>query len=636
MSESSPRDFLLADDHHEAAAAAIAMAAAGREAEVVEGVLSALAGTDAALRARLLERLRRAPGLDFLLEPLADALGDAARPQRRNAARSALAALGQPDAPATGAAIDRLGRLLEHSPDPDVRILAAVSLGETGSGSAARFLSSALVDPDPNVASAAAEALGLLRAESALPALEEAARDGPTWVRLAAVVALGRVADPAARGVLEDCLETPELADAAAHALGEIGDAGALDALASVAGPATEAALEASARILAAHPSVEPPAALRDAAAARLDLLAGRFVAEGDEEAARLMGVAGTPGAVEVLLDQLRREDRGPAALAGLQLAPAERVQAPILARLPKAAPEERTLLLAAVPALRDERSLELLTRLFEDPDAEVRGAAADVFGRSAVPLALAVLEAAAEVPARRAAAVEALGRVGAPACDLLLRFLADPLPDVRRAAAEALGRCGTPEAARTVASALSAESAPGVRAALLSALGRSGGAEAARELARQLRHHDVEVRYRAALALGRSGAGEALPPLLEALSDEAEEVRAAALRALGELGDPRGAGPAAAFLDDPELDVRRTAAVTLRELAPPEALDRLLGALRDPDWQVRLAAVRALVRLGGGAVGPYLERVAEEDPDPLVRRAARGESGGGGAPPGV
>jgi HEAT repeat protein len=128
-----------------------------------------------------------------------------------------------------GSAVPALRERLRDGHSAQERRLAAAVLGELRALEAAGELRAALSDPDPQVAAAAAAAVGRLCDVSALPALLRilGESDAPA-LREAAADALGAIDDPAAGPALIRALDAPEwgVRDAAARALCALGDAG--------------------------------------------------------------------------------------------------------------------------------------------------------------------------------------------------------------------------------------------------------------------------------------------------------------------------------------------------------------------------------------------------------------------------
>lgn len=592
------------------------------EARDVAAALLAAAADEGWERSRDLQAMRELGTARALLPPLEEALRDGADAGRRNAARSVLAAMAGPGGGV--GVLRRLERLATGDLDPDVRVLAATALGESGNPAARPALERALADPDSNVAAASADALGELGDTRAVDALAAVLAGPDPWRAIAAAVALGRLRDARALPALGRAMGDPLAGPSAVEAIGEVGDPAGLALLAGAprAGSAAREVLDAAAAILAAHPAPPPPW-VRELASAGQAGLEERF-ARGEDAAALLLGAAGTPEAAAALAASLADPERAPGAAAAMALLPPPVALAVLLPRLEGAEPAEREEILSALPPLPDRRSAERVAALLADPADEVRALAAEALAGAAEGAGVRELLAALLAdPARREGAARALGRLPGGACDLLAGLLDDDGAAVRRAAAEGIARCPGPGAAARVERALRGETDPAVRPALVAALGATGGADAVEPLARLAREGDPAARFAAVRALGRTGAPGALPPLLEALAGGDPALEVAALSALGELGDPRGASPVEARLEEDDREVRRAAAAALRRLAPPAAAGRLVRALDDGDWRIRLAAARTLGRLGDPEALPALRRARDGDPDPLVRQAA-------------
>lgn len=590
---------------------------------MAERLLRELAGEATGRREEALTRLRDEPDPGGLLDDLCAALGDDRNPERRNAARAALAELASPSARAPGEVLARLSEMLDDPGDADVQVLAAGALGESGNPAARPALERALGDPDPNVASAAADALAVLGDPRALQPLIRMAERGEFWTRAAAVVAIGTLGDRSGVPTLASAIREPGLTELAAAALGDIGAPEGLEPLRVAIGDdsARPAALEAAAAIYAANPELEVPAWLRESAAAAEGGNRRRLEESGDVTAARLLGIAGTPSAADALVRAAGISGEEPVA-AGVGLLPPEVTATGVVARLESVDASACALLLRALPPLGAAAAARV-AELLSANDEDVLLAAADALGRSPPEVVLPLVEKAVRRPETRLGAARVYARLRHPRCDPLEHLLHDDDAAVRGAAAEGLCRCGSAYAG-ALREAVGRESDPGARRSMVRALGIAGGAEAVGELSRLAEaDDDPGTRFTAVDALGRTGSPDAFAPLLRALLDPLQEVQAAALHALGELGDARAGEALAEHLDAPDRDLRRTAAFALDRIAPEGAADRLLEALRDPDAEVRLIAVRLLTRIGGPRAVAALESSADSDPDPLVRRAA-------------
>lgn len=598
----------------------------GRAAELVREILHRMSGDSSWDREIARERLLPLHEYGDLLPPLTEALGDEGHAERRNAARSALAALASPAAAEPAEAIAWLTRLLEDRDHPDVRVLAASALGDSENPAARPQLETALHDPEPNVVSAAVDALGNLGDSRAVPSLVHLARAGEFWTRVAAVVALGRLRDRRALPVLEKALEESWLAAAAATALGEIGDWRALGALRRLVeardADGSSEALRAAVEIVCDHSPDPPPDWLRTAAAAHAGAAADRLTAEGDLDSARLLGLAGTPDAARALVEALSDEGSREAASAAMGLLPSETATRAILARLSEADCETHLLLLAALPPLESESDARAVAAYLGYEDAEVRAAAAEALARSDEALVVPVIQEAVSSPRTQLGAALAYARLGTSHCQPLVGLLGSDASAVRAAAAEGLAHCGI-TFLEPLAEALRTEADLEARQAMVRALGTSGTEGAVQLLLPLLADEDPGVRFAAIQALGRNRHPSAFDPLVGVLADERPEMRAVAMSALGQIGDPLAYEPLARHLDTEERDLRRTAIFALDRLDLSQVGGRVVEALEDPDREVRLTAVRVLHRLGAAEQVSALRDVADSDPEAVVRREA-------------
>lgn len=584
-------------------------------------LLRDLAGDDEWARHSALQRLREEglPGSD--LDLLRDALDDDDDPAHRSGARMALAVLAAPGNPdhhrAAGVLRDAL-----RSPRADLRVLAAVALGETGDPEAARPLITALEDPDTNVAAAAAESLGTLEHAPAVGPLSTVASEGGFWVRAAAVLALGRIRDPRAISALAKAAEMPELKESVAEALRAIGHPEALPVLEQVHDAAGDTALLAAGAILCGHPRISPPDWLV-AAAREAEPRLRRILEEGDDPpAARLLGLAATDSGLDFLVALVGPPRRSEAALTGILAAPERRRADAILSRLPAADGDECVSLLSLLPPVDAEGRVDVLVPLLDDADPAIRAAAAEALARAPAEQAFPVLAAHLDRNRPSAEVLRAMGNLGGSVCIALLPLLADPSPDVRTAAAEALGRCAGQDVAQQLSAALDREEEAGPRGALLRAYGRAAGPDAVPRLSAALDDADEGVRLAAIEGLGATGDPVALPHLAGALERSGPEALTA-LRALGDVGHPDGAPLLEPWLRSADVDVRRTAAGAAARVPRAISAASVRQMSEDADALVRILAARILGGRGPDGQG-RLQELASEDPDPVVRTEAR------------
>jgi HEAT repeat protein len=208
---------------------------------------------------------------------------------------------------------------------------------------------------------------------------------------------------------------------------------------------------------------------------------------------------------------------------------------------------------------------LKLLIARLEDPDPQVRSAAAMALGKINEELSVAARVAAqtdvsSEAPATAAATlkeVQDLRRTQS-----LLKSARDAERTVRRVAIAALGQ----------------EPGPSVTATLLS-----------------LGDPDARVRQAAAQVLQQQADPAHLPHFLTLLADEHFEVRLTAIQFLRRINDPLVVQALVLRLADSDSDVRRAAVAALGMVRSPVALEPLVLSLTDEEPAVRQAAAAAL-----------------------------------------
>lgn len=565
--------------------------------------------------------------------------------------------------------VDTLTPLVEflNGPDADLRIQAALALGEQRDARATPALLRALDDENVNVRYHAVEALGKLHAVEAVEALTSLAETRDFFIAFPALDALARIGDAHVAPRLVPLLEDRLLREPAAEALGKLGEEEMVAPLAAMLN-APNAPTHVIARSLARlydryeksfgegeHIADLSRRAIDAAGAQNLldaldergaeDLRALALVLGWLEGAAveraltRLLGRADVrtetvealvrhgSGVADILIEQLAAEDleiRRAAAIALGRIGDPRATPA-----LVRALADDAELVVPAANALArigDRRAFEALLGLVGDPDAAVRQAAVGALNSLGAP----------ETPARivplladedanvRESAVRIAGYFGYPECaDLLLARCEDEDERVRRAAVEHLPYLDDPRAFGVLVRALR-EGSPKVRASAAGALALAEEAEAVSHLLEALADKDAWVRYYTARALGRRGAAEAAGQLEHvAREDKLNHVRIAALDALGLIGGERAAAAAASLIDADDSDLRSAAVAALGNNAHADALPPLLKALRSHDANLRTAAATALGVRGGPEVLEHLRRVAAADAEPSVFEAA-------------
>lgn len=552
-----------------------------REGERVVGVMATVEDVTAriererALAAELRAddwRVRRAAVQELAREAppeLLASLVTALRTEHRNfnVLSSALQLLGASEVDVTGPLVALL-----REPDADLRIQAALALGERHAPEAVEALIHALADPDVNVRFHAIEALGRMPAGNAVDALADIAERDDFFLVFPAIDALRNIRDVRVAPRLIPLLRRTDVVEPVADALGELGGADAVRPLVDVlnaTGPAAPIA-RALARLHERYEerygggaliTAEFQAAIRPAGSQRiLDALSTSVVSD-------LAGLVAVLGWL-----------RGPAV---------ERA----LARLLGEAAVRNAVIEAIVR--QDAGIVDSLVEQLRAEDADVRRAAIVALGRlgdrrATLPLAAVLSGERGDV----VAAAAALGRIGDHrAFEPLLPLLSHCDPTVRQAAIGALNSLGHPEMASRILPLLSAP--------------------------------DSRLRESAARIAGYFGYRECTGSLLELVSDAEESVRRAAVEHLPFLDDPRAAGRLSAALSDSSPKVRAAAAQALMHMPAESAGPQMLAAAADADAWVRYYAVRSIAALADAAALPRLGELASGDPAMHVRIAA-------------
>ena len=452
---------------------------------------------------------------------------------------------------------------------------AAEELGRSGRADAVRILVGLLEDgtADHQLAAAAARGLGCSGDRSAVESLELALSDRPASVSEAAAWALGRIGDPQAAGSLAD------LGSRAPSRLAAVAVA-ALDAFPPA--PAVGVSLcEVALRALDPSVAGAAAAAAHERAGDCPERPLAQRIGRGGAEA--IAGLAAL-GALQLPSDRLRAPAEKAVALLSTSADPGVRAAAArALGRVafPAAVPalqqrlsalrpsdvEEQAEVAVALARLAPEQSGVLSARLAAGADPRLRMAAARALSGTRQPgalAALALLSADPEPEVRKAAYV-GLGPLGGPAvaplATALTRWAGDP--EEVEAIVQAIGATGDPSALPLVSPLLAGAFAP----AAASAIGRLGAPAGVTALLAALRSGGANGRLEiveALSALGSADAGEALSG--ELLSDR-PAVRAAAARALGRLRYEPASGRLEALRADYDADVRRASREALARL---------------------------------------------------------------------
>jgi HEAT repeat protein len=522
---------------------------------------------------------------------------------------------------------------------PNLRMHAALALGELRATSAVPALVRALDDADDNVRFHAIEALGRIGAPESIDALAAIAAGDDFFVGFAAVEALSKADDARVAPLMVRLLDQELLRPAVVATLANVGDEDSAAPLARVLNEPGAEAGSIAAALVRIHSRYEQAFgagscvvdAVRDALEpGAIEALTGA-VGQGGADRGAMVTVLGWIGApaIDVLIQLLADPDLVEPAMAALTTIGKGSVPA-LLRQLEDGSPAVRAAAAAAVGTLDDRRAVPALIAALDDADADVvaasAGALAGLADESAVDGLLAVF-AHPHAGARRAA-IAAVNTIGAAGTAAKLRVaLADPRPRVRECALRTAGYFGFPECTAAIIAALD-DPAEEVRRAAIEQLPMMDGADAASRLLAALVHEpprnraaaahamrqsddrlagdalaaalhddDLWVRYYAATSLASGRFGSSAAPTLAQLArqDAAVPVRIAAMTALAGLDASLAATVAAALIDDREDDVAIAAITALAGIPTRTAGDLLEQASRSLRPSIQLAVVRAL-----------------------------------------
>jgi len=135
------------------------------------------------------------------------------------------------------------------------------------------------------------------------------------------------------------------------------------------------------------------------------------------------------------------------------------------------------------------------------------------------------------------------------------------------------------------------------------------------------LKDEEADIRASALTVIGSLGDSRAVLPLLPLLEDKDWWIRISAAEILGKLGDRRAVPALIASLKDKET--RWAAVEALGHIADIQALPALGQLLQDPHSEVRIEVLLALRHFQHPKVLEAVRRVAESDPDRIVRARA-------------
>ena len=443
------------------------------------------------------------------------------------------------------------------------------------------------------------------------PAVDEALRDALGKLKgrplVGVIISLGVRRDAKAVPALGKMLRDSgaDVAQAAARALGSIGDSAAAKAL---------------------------QAALPNAPAAnQLAFCEGLF------RCAEALAAKGQRGEAIAIYDQLRNLKQPHQARTGA-------VRGAILAR-GKEGPailreylrsDDYILFSAAVQAAlelpRDKVVTEVLTAELAKLPADNQILVIQTLGKRADPAALPALFAMAKGADKtgvRLAAIRALSAIGhASAVPVLVGLFADTDRQISEAARESLA--GLPgEQTDAALMAMFNSSDTSQRLTALELIGRRRMTASVPTLLKAAGGADPQVRPAAIRMVGELGGPDQLPALLDLLmGTKATQDLEAAEQALSDIfaraDNPQSyTDKITGLLAQAQPAQKGVLLRILSTIGGPDALKAVRAAVDDPNAEVRAAAIRALGRWKGADAAPDLLRLAKTSPDPSGRIAA-------------
>ena len=503
--------------------------------------------------------------------------------------------------------VDTVSPLIEllKNPDADLRMQAALALGEQRDARSTGALIEALNDEDTNVRYHALEALGKLKSEDAIDKLAEVAESSDFFLGFAALEALTQIGDARVVPRMAPLLKDELLRDPTINLLGQLGDENVIAPLTALLNTPNEST-NLIARALAT---------LSDRYEEQYG--EGRYIAD-------LTSREISPTGVQNLLDALESPDnkeelRSIALVLGwVKGAGVDRALTRLMGRV-----DLRDEVIEAL-VRHGSATLDLLIAQLSAEDLEVRRAAAVALGRIGDSRATSALVNTLSDESLTVDAAHALGQIGDPqAVDGLLNLLGSEDASIRQAAVSALNAVIPPSMSQRIIPLLH-DPDPNVRESAVKIAGYFGYPEAADALLELSRDPNERVRCAAIEHLPFVEDDRVFDVLVNALKEETTNVRAAAARALGNMDTPQVVAQLVEGLSDNDVWVRYFSARALgrrRDEGSVEALNRVVE--KEEFNHVRIAALDSLGQIGGPRVAAIVAGLISDD-DPDVAHAAQ------------
>ena len=561
-----------------------------REREVSMPMLDALSDKDWTVRREAVQEVSQRAAPEAIAALLNSVVENHHDPALLNSALQVLAA----------SDVDTFSPLLEllQGPDSDLRMQAALALGEQLDERAAGALVKALKDEDTNVRYHAIEALGKLKAVDAVEVLVEIAESRDFFLSFAALEALAKIGDVRIAPRMAPLLEDELLREPAINLLGQLGDESAVAPLVAL---------------------LNTPTAPTDSIADALAALSDRYQEKYGEGAyiADLTSREISPTGIQNLLDAL--ETPGKENLRSIAL---------VLGWLKRPGVDRALTRLMGRVDLRDEiiealvrhgsAILDLLIAQLSAEDLEVRRSAVLALGRIGDSSATAPLVNTLGDEPLAIDAANALAQIGDPkAVDGLLNLIGNDDASIRQASVSALNSVIPPLMSERIIPLLH-DPDPNVRESAVKIAGYFGYPESAGALLELSRDSNERVRCAAIEHLPYVEDERAFDVLVHAIRAKTPSVRAAAARALGTMDAPEVLKPLFEGLSDDDVWVRYFSARALGRRRSEESIEALEMVIEKEKFNhVRIAALDSLGQIGGEHIAGIVARlIADDDPD--------------------
>ena len=526
------------------AASTISDSEAGLDRSVAEPIIEGLGDPSWRVRRKLVEGMTRRAAPDAI-EALLNALKE--RHLDFGVVNSALQIL-------RASAVDTTETLVEflNSDETDLRMHAALALGEQNENGVAPALIATLGDPDINVRYHAIEALGKIKAADATEPLLAIVNEQDFFLSFAALDALAEIGDATTGARILPLLENGLLREAALRTLAAVGSPNDIVPIIQLLNEdgSISGAVATAAAVLFRRFEKDPDAREKIVELARLKIdsrglsnLAVALDAANEECLEQFLTLAGwfnDERLISKLIASLSQDELRDRAVLGL-LTQGENALNLLFLQLESNDRQARSIAVRMLGEIGDARAIAHLVKMIESEDAGERREVAAALSRIDDPGSADLLAGMADHPdpETRAAAIRGLGRSAGHQnhTEIIIKASSDEDERVRQVALELLPNVMGETSTTALITALKTET-PRVRATAVQSLAKIDSPLSIEALQQALNDDDPWTRYFAVRGIGIRGdrsSADALNSIIE--NDPAEHVRIAAREVMIELG---------------------------------------------------------------------------------------------------